>query len=91
MYAIRSYYALGFVLRIATYEWLILLLLFALVISMEAVNSALEKQSDLIQPEIDPRIRDIKDIAAGAVLWSAIVALLAGVLIFIPKLITFLS
>lgn len=80
---------LGVVLHISMNEWLILLLLFALIISLEAVNSALERQCDLIQPEQDPFVRDIKDLAAGAVLWSAIIAVIAGGIIFVPKIITY--
>ena len=42
--------------------------------------------ADLIQPEIDNKVRDIKDMAAAAVLIAAIISLIIGLVIFIPKL-----
>ena len=72
-------------------EWLIILVLFALVIAMELINTAIEKLSDVVQPEKDDRIRIIKDISAGAVLWVAIIALIIGFLIFIPKILLLLN
>ncbi len=78
---------LGIWLKIAWFEWLILLVFFASVISLEALNSAIERLCDLIHPEFDLRIKDIKDISAGAVVWAAILSILAGLIIFLPKLI----
>ena len=72
-------------------EWLIILVLFALVIAMELINTAIEKLSDVVQPEKDDRIRIIKDISAGAVLCVAIIALIIGFLIFIPKILLLLN
>jgi diacylglycerol kinase len=59
----------------------------ALVLALEAVNSAIEYLADKISPEQDPLIGKAKDIAAGAVLIAAIGAAIIGSLIFIPKLI----
>jgi diacylglycerol kinase len=73
---------IGFVLGITETEWLIILTLSALVISLEAMNSALEKLCDLYSKEENSQIKVIKDIAAGAVLISAIFALIIGVIIF---------
>ena len=73
-------------LDISSFEWLIILLLFALVISLELINTAIERLSDVVQPEIDNRIGIIKDISAAAVLWTSLMALIAGILIFIPKI-----
>ena len=78
----------GFVFAISVTEWLLILVLLAMVIAMELINTAIEKLSDVIQPEIDERIRIIKDISAGAVLWVSIMALIAGLLIFITKIFT---
>lgn len=77
---------ISFVLRISITEWLIILIFFAIVIALELINTAIEKLSDVVQPERDDRIRIIKDISAGAVLWAAIIAIIAGFLIFIPKI-----
>lgn len=58
---------------------------------MEALNTAIEKLSDIVSPEKDDRIRIVKDISAGAVLISSIVAVVIGLIIFIPHLRTFLD
>ena len=84
--AIVCVVVLGFLLDISPIEWLTILLFFALVLSMELINTAIEKLSDVVQPKQDSRIGVIKDTSAGAVLWSAIMALFAGIIIFIPKL-----
>lgn len=77
----------GILLSISITEWLIILLFTALVISLEMFNSALEKVCDHISPDWHPQIKVIKDMAAGAVLWASILSLLAGLCIFIPKII----
>jgi diacylglycerol kinase len=77
---------LGVTLDISRMEWIILLLCFASVISMEAMNSAVEYLADRISREQDPLIGKAKDIAAAAVLWSSIGTFIIGLLIFLPKL-----
>ena len=76
----------GFVFHIAYFEWIICLLLFAIVISLELVNTAVEAVVDLCSPQIHPLAKYAKDVAAGAVLVSAILATVIGLLIFIPKI-----
>lgn len=63
-------------------EWAALLLTCAAVMSLEAVNTALERLCDKVSPEKDELIRKCKDISAGAVLISAIFAAVIGVLFF---------
>jgi undecaprenol kinase len=50
------------------------------------VNSSLEKMADHLHPERHPQIKIVKDVAAGAVLWVAAVSVVAGAIIFLPKL-----
>lgn len=76
----------GFVLNVSATEWLVILLCIALVVSLELINSAIENLCDFVSPKKDVRIKNIKDLAAGAVLWSAILAFIIGVIIFVPKL-----
>ena len=85
--AVACAVVLGFLLNISSLEWLTILLFFGLVISMELINTAIEKLSDVVQPEKDDRIRVIKDTSAAAVLWASIMALIAGIIIFIPKVV----
>jgi len=77
--------ASAFYFRVSTTEWCTLLLCCALVISFELVNTAIEKLCDYIQPEKDEKIRIIKDISAAAVLVSAVIAAVIGVIVFYPK------
>ena len=76
----------GFLLHVSITEWMILLSCIGTVVSLEMVNSAIEKICDHVNPHIHPSIKIIKDIAAGAVLWSAVIAAIIGCLVFIPKL-----
>lgn len=66
-------------------EWAVLLLTCGAVLSLEAVNTAIERLCDKISPEQDPTIGAVKDIAAGAVLISAIIAVAVGVCLFWDK------
>ncbi|WP_084268736.1 diacylglycerol kinase family protein [Oceanobacillus damuensis] len=76
----------GFVFRLSNVEWAIVTLAIGLVLMAEVTNSAIEKTIDYLKPEIHPSAKVIKDIAAGAVLISAVIAFIVGLLIFFPKL-----
>lgn len=76
----------GFVFNLSPTEWLICILLFALVISLELVNTALEAVVDLCSPNYHELAKYAKDVAAGAVLISAIASIVIGLIIFLPKL-----
>jgi len=77
---------LGFLLRITHIEWILIIFSVGFVMVTEAINTALEIDIDLTSPNYHPYARDIKDVAAGAVLISAITALIVGLLIFFPKI-----
>ncbi|MHA6698108.1 diacylglycerol kinase [Chryseobacterium sp. A321] len=64
----------------------ILLLVCALVLCMELLNTALEKMADFIEPNRNDKIGLIKDIAAGAVLLASLFALFVGLVIYLPHL-----
>jgi undecaprenol kinase len=74
--------AAGLYFKIEKYEWLIILGMSALVLSLELVNTAIERLCDLYSKEQDERIKKIKDLAAGAVLIAAILAAVIGLIIF---------
>lgn len=82
---------LGIFFEIDKQDWIIVLLLFALVFISELFNSAIEYLSDIISTEYHPLIKKIKDMAAAAVLISALISLGIGLLIFIPKINSFLE
>ena len=77
--------------HITAAEWCICLLLFALVVSLELVNTAVEATVDLVTEEKKPLAKIAKDTAAGAVLFSAVIAVLAGCIIFVPYLLELLG
>lgn len=83
-------FAAGIILHISITEWLFVILTIASVMVAEILNSAVEKIVDLIMPEQNPKAGIIKDISAGAVLIMAIFAAIAGMIIFIPKIIDLL-
>lgn len=76
----------GFLFKISLTEWGLVLVAMGLVLSAEGFNSAIELLCDLVSPEQNKRIGQVKDIAAGSVLVSAIFAALAGWVVFVPKI-----
>jgi len=76
---------LSFWLQITAIEWCIIILCIVLVMSMEAMNSAVEYLCDKVSPEQDELVGKAKDIAAAAVLISSIGAALVGGIILLPK------
>lgn len=78
--------AAGFVLHLSLIEWVMIVLVIGLVLTVELINSAIERIIDYVKPEIHPAAKIIKDTSAGAVLITAIIAVIIGFLIFIPKL-----
>lgn len=76
----------GFIYQISIREWIDCLFCFGLVISAEMMNTAIEACIDLAMPDIHPMAKLAKDVAAGAVLVTAIIASIIGMLIFVPKI-----
>ena len=76
----------GFIFKISAMEWIICLLLFAIVISLELINTAIETTVDIAMPDINEKAKYAKDIAAGAVLFSAMISVIVGLIIFLPKI-----
>ena len=74
------------VFHVTLMEWVVVLLLIAVVLSAEAFNTSIEYLCDIISPNYHPLIKKIKDIAAGAVLICAVIAAVIGCVIFIPYL-----
>src|SRR3990167_4559839 len=77
---------LGFILNISNTEWLFLVFTIGVVIIAEAFNTAIEIDINLTSPEYHPYARDTKDVAAGAVLISAILSIVVACFIFLPKI-----
>lgn len=73
-------------LSVTRVEWIVLLLVISSTITLELVNTAIENVVDLITEEHHPLAKIAKDIAAGAVLVSALMSVIIGLIIFIPRL-----
>lgn len=76
----------GWYFKISPAEWCFQLIAIGMVLATEGMNTAVEKICDFIHPDHHQRIGFIKDIAAGAVFFVAGVAVLIGLIIYIPKI-----
>jgi diacylglycerol kinase len=83
--------SISLLLKISEFEWLFIILAIAMVWITELINTAIEKLTDLVQPEIDPNVKIIKDLAASAVLISAVFSIIVATIIFLPKIILILN
>lgn len=81
----------AWVLKVTGTETIAIVLAVGLVWVAEMANTCLEKMADLITTQERPEIKFIKDLAAGAVLVAAIIAVITGLIIFIPRIMEFLS
>lgn len=75
----------GFATGLSPVEWSILLIVIGAVISLEMMNTAIEAVVDLASPSIHPLAKKAKDVSAGSVFVFAVVSVIIGGLIFIPK------
>ena len=76
----------GFYFEISSTEWILQIFAIALVMSIEGLNTAAEEIADFVHPDFHNKIGFIKDVAAGAVFFAAIGAVLIGCIIYLPKL-----
>jgi len=81
---------LGIVLNISITEWALLSITIGLVLSAELFNTALEAIVDLVTEKYHPLAKVAKDTSAAAVFVLAIVAIIEGIIIFLPKIINLL-
>lgn len=77
---------LMFVLKLNPLEKSVLIIVIAMVLSLELINSQIERFLDVIQPSYQPEVKLIKDISAAAVLIAALGAVVVGIVILLPHL-----
>ncbi len=82
---------LAYFLEVSRTEWLIIMGISGWVLSLELINTCIELLCDKITKSYDKEIGLIKDIAAGAVFLATLFALVIGLVIFIPKIITLIA
>lgn len=78
----------GILLDISPTEWLVVLVLSTLGLSIETINTAIEQLGDAVTQEYNKHIKAAKDVSAGAMLIYSVGAGIGGLIIFIPKIIT---
>jgi len=82
--------ALAYIFKISSIEWIALIFVIGFVIVVEIINTSIENIADFISPEKNEKIKVIKDLAAAAVLVSAITSMIIGLIVFVPRLWTYL-
>ena len=75
----------GYFFEVSINEWLVLILIIAVVLIAESINTAVEATMDLLTEEYHPLAKIAKDTAAGAVLLAAISSVVIGIIIFYGK------
>ncbi|WP_316816394.1 diacylglycerol kinase family protein [Pedobacter nyackensis] len=80
---------LGWYCQLSPVEWLWIIMASGMVLMAELLNTAIEVLVNLVSPDIHPKAKIIKDVAAAAVLVTAITALGIGLVIFIPKMVEY--
>ena len=78
-------------MHLSAIERSILVLAILVVLSLELLNSQIEKFLDIIEPNLHPRVKIIKDFSAGAVLLAASASVIIGCLIFLPHILPLLN
>ena len=77
---------MGFYFKISATEWMFQCTMIGLVMGMEGMNTAIEYLSDFVHPDHHQKIGRIKDVAAGAVLLTGLIAVIVAGMIYVPKL-----
>ena len=75
-----------FYFQITPVEWAIQLFAIGLVLSIEGLNTAIEEIANFVHPDFHHKIGYIKDVAAGAVFFAALIAVIIAAIIYIPYL-----
>jgi diacylglycerol kinase (ATP) len=78
--------ALAAWLGISAVEWAVLVLTIAFVVGLEWINTSLELAISLASPERHPSAKAAKDVAAASVLLGAVISVVVGLLLFVPRL-----
>jgi diacylglycerol kinase (ATP) len=81
---------LGIVLHLSLWQWAVIAIAIFMVLIAEIINSAIENLADVVSPEYSEAIKRIKDYCAAAVLLASILAVIAGLLVFLPEIIRLL-
>lgn len=82
---------LGLFLKLELLEWLILTFTIFYVLTLELLNTSLEALVDLVSPEISHYAKIAKDVTAACVLMAAILSIIVGAVLFLPKILLIIN
>ena len=77
---------LGIVLHLSLWQWAVIAIAIFMVLIAEIINSAIENLADVVSPGYNEAIKRIKDYCAAAVFLASILAVIAGLLVFLPEI-----
>jgi undecaprenol kinase len=80
----------GFIFSLSALEWVAVIVAIGGMLSLELVNTAIERTVDLVTDDFHPLAKQAKDAAAGAVLIYAVMSAVIGLIIFAPKILHFI-
>ncbi|MDP2631871.1 MAG: diacylglycerol kinase family protein [Candidatus Uhrbacteria bacterium] len=80
-----------FLLPLSAWEHILLILMIAAVLVLEVINSIFERIADAMKPRLNPVVKEIKDMMAGAVLLTSVTAVIVAILIFKSYLLDFFA
>lgn len=72
----------GMAVGLSQPEWLFIVTTIGMVLSLELLNTMIEKTLDLLHPAQHERVKFIKDVSAAAVLLSSLAAAIIGLIVF---------
>jgi len=81
---------LAWLLGLSFFEMALLILAATVVVTLEMINTAVERFTDIVEPKYSGVVRHIKDIAAGAVMVASVAAVVVGILLFLPPILLLL-
>ena len=95
---IRVHFVVAVLVAVAAYflkftrlEWIVLAFTVAFVLILELINTTLEEIVDMVSPGVRQRARVAKDVSAAAVLISALLSVVIGGFLFLPKILPLLN
>lgn len=78
---------MGFSYKINGLEWILIICILGIILSIELINTAIENVCDAITKEYNPYIKIAKDCGSGATFVVFIVAIILNIIIFLPKIV----
>lgn len=80
----------GIILKIDFIRWAVLILTIGAVLVSEILNTSIEKLTDIVTSEYSDEARKVKDIAASAVLTTAVISVIVGIVVFYRPIMDFI-